>query len=186
MDTNPYTKDVPTLLISKTLSNDLETSGGTLIPFEVDFRPPEISTEVRSTRRANRMVNYAGWAQYTSATMTLNNFIDSPIHTFFQAWASSCGGVVLPKALRHRDLANFMPEDMEVMSSATTYPIGAKAYKANAVVDKWGPNGTIVGRWVLTGVWPSRIQVDDWNNAGMGESIKTRVDFSVDSAYGLL
>lgn len=172
---------------SRVYTNVLRSLGGTVtVPFDAQFNPPEFQVERRETRRGNRTISYSGWITTSTATLGVNLLIDTPYQAFFQAWAETCGGIGKDAASTTLDIASMTPADLQAGEKANIRIASAKAYKSDAVVEKLGPDGSLVGVWILQGVWPFRVQVDGLDNSASGDQLKMTVDFAVDAARVVL
>lgn len=159
------------------IAAQLSTSQG---PFEVNFKPPEINSEVRTIKgQGNASIRYSGWTEYGPATMSFYNYLTQDTYSLFYMWAAAAGGLLL---------TNNSNVSVDVRTSGARFvPSGVNPafnYKTNVLVSQYYMSGakveTAFNVWMLQGVWPSAVSVAALNNAGDGEAVLTSVTFAVD------
>lgn len=101
------------------------------------FPLPSSANEVITVVHGNSEVKFAGKATFEGGDMTLHDSISLDTEKQLQSWRDS-------------------------VYAPTTEAIGkASAYKKDAVVSEYAPDGTMTRQWKLEGVWPSSYKPGD-------------------------
>lgn len=154
-------------------------------PLEVNFKAPDIRTEVRSIKGAgNATIKWAGYSEVGEASMSFYNYLSLDTYNLFYLWSLAAGGLILNPANTieiDTGSARLAPD------ASSTYGgngLGGVNYKTNVVVSQYYTTGTgnerAFNKWLLQGVFPASVSINDLNNAGDGDPVMTSVGFSVD------
>ena len=110
----------------------------------VKFDVPHFTQESIEVKRGNSKVYFAGVPSFKEGNLVINDFIGADGKSVLMSWQA---------------LSYNIDED--------TIPSTDK-YKANATVNEYLPDGTLIRSWDLTGCWVSGVSEDGWDNTDGG------------------
>lgn len=158
----------------------------TVLPLEVKFVPPTVSTETEHIYINNQCFNYAGWVSFGPAQMSFYNWIQLDTYHLFYIWAMMCGGITVNET-------EFPTVSNSVQPLLADYQESGSmgGYKTNVVVGQFVTENTLSGnsitttetainQWNLVGCYPQSVAVDELDNTNDGDFVLTNVSFNVD------
>lgn len=119
---------------------------------------PTISNDPIELAHGNSKVKVAGQANVDDISVTVKDFIEPDIEQILWKWR----------------LKVYNPENGKVG--------WAKNYKKDAVIVQYGPNGEVLRKWQLKGVWPTSLDLGEMSYDG-GDKKSITMNLSVDNAY---
>lgn len=134
-------------------------SSGEIIELAIDtFTVPSITNSGQDLEYGNSIVKYAGKAEVDEASVTVKDFIEPDVEGILYAWRN------------------------KVYNPVTGKVGWAVNYKKKAKVVMYGPNGEGKRTWNLEGVWPSQVELGDFDYGG-GEKRQLTMNLVVDNVY---
>jgi hypothetical protein len=149
------------------------------MPFEVEFSPPNLSTETRTVRRGNTNIKYAGFTDIGECSMSFNNFVESRLALFLRHWYQMSAGI----ARAPQSAGAMLPGKNQFISR-----VAPALYKVNGFLYQYGHQSnsndlqTLVVRRVyeLYGVYISTLTTGAVDNSDDGGMQDLKVQFAVD------
>lgn len=119
---------------------------------------PSSSTDPLEVPYGNNMIKVAGKTTFEDVSITVKDFIEQDLEKVLTYWR------------------------YEVYNPETGKVGWAKNYKREARITLYSPNGTRERAWVCQGVWPTNLELGDFDY-GSSDLRKLTMTLSVDNAY---
>jgi len=123
--------------------NSLPSNASDLITLSVaSYAAPQINISAISVAYGNNKIKYAGVPEFPDSTIVLNDYIGVNIERILSAW-------------------------QKLVYNPKTQAIGnAVDYKKVGYLLEFDPSGQQCRQWQLNGVWPTQLQLGDFNQEG--------------------
>lgn len=169
----------------RTAFSILSTPDAYSVPYESDFSPPTLSGEVRTARRHNFELKYAGFGEFSNASLSLHLYDPTFVHfnlvkNFFISW------YLVSYGLNPKQPFNFLDSDVIQLGLANKRRdtnVNNFNYRHNCFVDHYSQRSSYPAvMYKLVNVWPQKISFDNLDNSDTGDNQQMNIDFSVDAA----
>lgn len=148
-------------LTSVDSGNSIASNASDLVTLSVaQYAAPQINISPINVSYGNNKIKFAGLPEFPDSNITLNDYIGVNVERILTAWQK------------------------EVYNPKTQVIGNAVNYKKTAYLIEYDPQGTQARQWQLCGVWPSSLNLGDFNQEGGGVRQVT-MTLTYDYAYPL-